>query len=641
LSLVVPWLLRNAIDIGLADDAAALLADEALSGGPLRWLLDLRLERGQTAVMGVLGGLMLAIGLLRSLFSFGQRYLSEWAAHRIAYDLRNALYNHIQRLPFAYHDQAQTGQLISRVSSDVESIQMFAGFGLADMINMLVMLVGISVILMSSSVTLTVVALLPLPFLAAITIRFARVIRPQFIGIQAQMARLSEILQENLVGMQVVKAFTREAHEVTKFSAANQDLFRRRVHLIRDWSINFPLISFIIAVSTVLILLFGGPSVADGRLTVGTVVAFNSYVVMLSMPMQRMGWIINMAALAVAAGERIFEVLDTEPTIHDRREAIRLPTLQGRVRFENVSFRYVEPEWLVQFRLEQDSRPLDEGYQLPSYTEARRIQRAHERAQKLPWVLQEVSFEAQPNQVVALIGATGSGKSSIINLIPRFYDVSSGRVTVDGTDVRDVELHSLRRQIGIVLQDPLLFSASVRDNIAYGRPDAADDEVTAAAQAARAHDFILAFPEGYETLVGERGVTLSGGQRQRIAIARALLMDPRILILDDSTSSVDAETEHLIQQALAELMQGRTTFVIAQRLTTVKRADLILVLEGGRVVERGTHEALLKTDGVYRRIYHLQLEEREQLLAELRFLGDGREQGHEHIVIGEPGGQMG
>jgi len=650
LSLVVPWLIRNAIDIGLSGDPAALLADGAMESGLLRRLLDLRLERGQTAFMATLGGLMLLIGLARSLFSLGQRYLSEWTAHRIAYDLRNVLYDHVQRLPFAYHDQAQTGQLISRASSDVEAVQMFAGFGLADIINTALLLVGIVVILMSSNVTLTIIALLPIPFLAVITVRFARLIRPQFIGIQAQTARLSEILQEDLVGIQVVKAFTREEHEIEKFSAANHDLYRRRVRLVRAWSVNFPLISFTISISTALILLFGGLRVAAGQLTVGTVVAFNSYVVLLAMPMQRLGWIINMTALAVAAGERIFEVLDTEPTIHDGREAIRLATLQGHVRFENVSFRYQEPDLpapragargLAQLKPADDGRPLQEGYQLPSYFEAMQIEWARERAAKLPWVLEEVSLEAKPNQVIALLGATGSGKSTIINLIPRFYDVSSGRVTVDGVDVRDVELRSLRQQIGIVLQDPLLFSASIRDNIAYGRTDAREDEVVAAARAARAHDFILEFPEGYDTLVGERGVTLSGGQRQRIAIARALLMDPRVLILDDSTSSVDPETEHLIQQALAELMQGRTTFVIAQRLTTVKKADLILVLEHGRVVERGAHEELIQADGVYRQIYHLQLEDQERLLAELRFLGGVREREHEHFVIGDPGSQMG
>lgn len=641
LSLLVPWLIRSAIDIGLSSDLVGLKADMAQDSGLLRRMLDLRLEWGQTNFMAFLGGVMLLIGLIRSLFSFGQRYLSEWIAHRIAYDLRNVLYDHIQRLPFAFHDQAQTGQLISRVSSDVESIQMFAGFGLADVINTALLLIGIAVILLSSSVTLTIIALLPLPVLAAITMRFARIIRPQFIGLQAQMARLSEILQENLVGIQVVKAFTREAYEIEKFSAANRNLYDRRVHLIRDWSVNFPLMSFTIALSTALILLFGGLAVAGGRLTVGTVVAFNSYVVLLAVPIQRLGWIVNMAAMAVAAGERIFEVLDTEPAIRDRHVAVGLPTLRGHVRFENVSFRYEEPDWLTQLKSADNGKSLTEGYQLPSYTEVLKTRRAQERAARLPWVLEDVSLEAKPNQVIALVGATGSGKSTIINLIPRFYDVNSGIVSIDGLDVRDVQLHSLRRQVGIVLQDPLLFSASIRDNIAYGRPDASDKEVMAAAQAARAHEFIVAMPDGYDTLVGERGVTLSGGQRQRIAIARALLMDPRILILDDSTSSVDPETEHLIQQALEELMKGRTTFVIAQRLTTVQRAHQILVMENGRVVERGTHEALLKSDGVYRQIYHLQLEDQERLLAELRFLGGKREKEREHIVIGEPGGQMG
>ena len=396
------------------------------------------------------------------------------------------------------------------------------------------------------------------------------------------------------------------------------------------------MISFTISISTALILLFGGLAAANQQLTVGTVVAFNSYVVMLAMPVQRLGWIINMAAMAVAAGECIFEVLETEPAIQNSDEAFRLPAVKGHVRFENVSFRYQRPEGLAQLK------PMDDGGQSEEarYKEMR-VEWARERAENSLWVLDDVSLAAQSNQVIALVGATGSGKSSIINLIPRFYDVTLGRVTVDGVDVRDVELKSLRQQIGIVLQDPLLFSASIRDNIAYGRRDASDDEVIVAAQAARAHESIADFPDGYDTLVGERGVTLSGGQRQRIAIARALLMDPRILILDDSTSSVDPETEHLIQQALAELMKGRTTFVIAQRLATVKKADLIFVLEKGRIVERGAHEDLLQADGVYRQIYRLQLEDQERLMAELRFLGGGRVRERERIVGDDSEGQVG
>jgi ATP-binding cassette subfamily B multidrug efflux pump len=640
-SLLVPWLIQSAIDIGLNGDLARLSAEEAISSGPMRWLLNLRLERGQTAFMAFLGGSMVLLGILRSVFGFGQRYLSEWTSHRIAYDLRNVLYDHIQQLPFAYHDQTQTGQLISRVSSDVESIQRFAGFGLADVINTIILLVGILVILLSNSVTLTIVALLPLPILGLITVRFARVIRPQFLGIQAQMARLSEILQENLVGIQVVKAFTREPHEIEKFGSANRDLYERRVRLVRQWSINFPLMSFTISVSTALILLFGGLAVADGRLTVGTVVAFNSYVVMLGMPIQRMGWIINMAAMAVAAGERIFEVLDTEPAIRNRPDARRLATIKGEVRFEDVAFRYDEPQALRDVNCGDNGRGLEEGYQLPSYQEARRIEWARQKATQLPLILENIDLEAKPNQVIALVGPTGAGKSTVINLIPRFYEAICGRVTIDGLDVRELELQSLRRQTGIVLQDPLLFSTSVRENIAYGRPEAPQEAVTAAARAARAHRFIMELPDAYDTLVGERGVTLSGGQRQRIAIARALLMDPRILILDDSTSSVDAETEHLIQQALAELMQGRTTFVIAQRLTTVKKADLILVLEDGRIVERGTHDELVQMDGAYCKIYRLQLQDRERLLAELRFLGGQRQRKEDRIRLGDPGGQIG
>ncbi len=551
LGLIIPWLIKQVIDVGLAGEQSHFLILAALA--------------------------MIGISLIKILFAFGRIYLSEWLSHRAAYDLRNAFYDHVQRLSFAYHDRAQTGGLMSRATSDVEAVQRFISVGLMESANAALLLIGILVILFATDWQLALITLAPLLVVALVAIRLGRFIRPMFKTLQQQFALVSTILQENLVGVQVVKAFAREDYESDKFSDANQELMAQRLALVRLWSSNFPLTFFLISVGTALILWFGGQRVVAGRLSVGTLVAFTSYLIMLSMPIQRLGWLINIAAGALASGERLFEILDSGSDVEETEGAIELPPLEGRVRFENVSFGY-------------DSERL---------------------------ILEDISFEAQPGQTIALLGATGSGKSTIINLIPRFYDVTAGRVTVDGYDVRHVSLKSLRRQIGIVLQDSLLFSMTIRENIAYGRPEAPMEEIIAAAKAAGAHDFIVSFPEGYETLVGERGITLSGGQRQRIAIARALLMELRILILDDSTSSVDTETEYIIQQALTALMEGRTSFVIAQRLTTVINADVILVLAEDRVAEQGSHQELLALGGLYKEIYDLQLRDQEQMRREI------------------------
>jgi ABC-type multidrug transport system fused ATPase/permease subunit len=575
LGLVVPWLIKQVIDVGLA-------------GGQSRFLIVAAL-------------VMIGISLIKILFAFGRIYLSEWLSHRAAYDLRDAFYDHVQRLSFAYHDRAKTGRLMSRATRDVEAVQRFISVGLMESVNAALLLIGILVILFFTDWQLALVTLAPLFVVALIAIRLGRLIRPMFKTLQQQFALVSTILQENLVGVQVVKAFAREDYESDKFSGANRELMAQRLALTRLWSSNFPLTFFLISTGTALILWFGGNAVVAGRLSIGALVAFNSYLVMLAMPIQRLGWLINITAEALASGERIFEVLDTDSDVEEKEGAIELPPLEGRVRFENVSFGY-------------DSDQL---------------------------VLDGISFEAQPGQKIALLGATGSGKSTVINLIPRFYDVTEGRVTIDGYEVRDVSLRSLRRQIGIVLQDSLLFSMTIRENIAYGRPDASMEEVMAVAKAAGAHDFIVSFPDGYETLVGERGVTLSGGQRQRIAIARALLMNTPILILDDSTSSVDTETEYIIQQALANLMEGRTSFVIAQRLTTVINADVILVLAEGRIVEQGSHQELLALGGLYKEIYDLQLRDQEQMRREILCLQEeveDRPTWRELVKIGTMGG---
>ncbi len=552
LNLLIPWVTKQVIDVGLAS-------------GDQRYMLQAAL-------------VVVAIAAARMIFSFGQRFGMESSGQMVSYDVRNQLYNHIQRLSFSYHTHAQTGQLMSRMAEDVGAIQRFVSGALLDSLSIVLMLGFIIIILLQLNWQLALISLLPMPLLAYLVKALADQMRPKWRQVQQDFAQVTTVLQENLTGVQVVRAFAREPYEIEKFDAANRTYMRTRLDTIRFWGATSPSMGFLVAVSVALVFWFGGPMVISGALTLGTLVAINSYILMLSGPVQRLGNIVNLMAEAFACGERIFEVLDTPFEIHDTPNATALPTIEGHVRFEHVDFKY------------------SDGRQ-PT--------------------LSDINLDAKPGQAIALVGHTGAGKSTLINLILRFYDVTAGRITVDGHDVRYLTLESLRRHIGVVLQDTLLFSATIRENIAYGRPDASEAEVVSAAKAAQAHEFIMSFPKGYETEVGERGITLSGGQRQRIAIARALLVDPRILILDDSTSSVDMETEHLIQQALSALMRGRTSFVIAQRLTTVKSADQVLVMDHGRIVQRGTHAALLTEAGPYREIYDLQLRDQEEAIASI------------------------
>ncbi len=549
LNLAVPQVIRAAIDIGLASGEVTALVKASL--------------------------IILAIGLVRAVAGVGQRYYGEWLTHRIAFDLRNDFYDSVQHLPFSFHDRTQTGDLMSRATSDIAETERFVGIGFMDLTATILLLVGVIMAMILVDARLAVVALIPIPFLVAATIRFGRLVRPRFKRIQEQIAVLSTTMQESLTGIRVVKAFAREPYELAKFERENDTWFQRRYRVIRLWANNWPFFTFTLSISIFLLLWFGGPQVMTGVITVGTLFAMISYVLMLNGPIQRLGFLVNLAATAGASAGRVFEIMELPGEVMREPGAHNVERLEGKVVFQGVSFAY------------SGRQP----------------------------VLEDVSFSVEPGQTIALMGLTGSGKSTITNLIPRFYDVSDGRVMVDDIDTCEWELADLRRHIGIVLQDSFLFSATIAENIAYGLPGAKMEQIVSAARAARAHDFIINFPDAYNTKVGERGVTLSGGQKQRVAIARALLKDPGILILDDSTSSVDTETEHLIQLALAALMEGRTTFVIAQRLLTLKRADNILVLDHGQIVQRGTHELLLASGGLYKQIYDLQLKDQEDYAA--------------------------
>ena len=514
--------------------------------------------------------IIVLFAVARGLFAFGQNFMSQALSESIAFDLRNDIFTKIQRLSFSYHDRNRTGQLMIRATDDVERLRVFIGQGLLMALQALILLVGTLAILAWTNIRLTLVVLPVLPLALGIFMLFGIIAQPLFVEVQKRLGRVNTTLQENLAGLKVVKAFTAEEREEKRFHENIDSYLDQRIKVSRVFSFLFPFIFLIANLGQGAVLYFGGRQIIDGTLTLGEWQKFSLYLVYVFIPMGQLGFIISLMAQAGASADRIFEILDAKNDVENKPGAIDLGEIDGRVEFKDVSFRYF---------------PGGEA------------------------VLSHIGFTAEPGQTVALLGATGSGKSTIINLIPRFYDVSEGQVLIDNHDVRDVTLESLRQHIGIVLQETVLFSGSIRDNIAFGRPDASDDEIIAAAKAAAAHDFISGFPQGYDTPVGERGATLSGGQKQRVAIARALLMDPHILILDDSTSSVDLNTEYEIQKALDQLMKGRTSFVIAQRISTVLNADLILVLDKGGIVARGKHEELMEASPIYAEIYHSQLAE--------------------------------
>jgi ATP-binding cassette, subfamily B, multidrug efflux pump len=566
------WLTALAALISLLVVNAANLYTPQL----LRQLIDDGIYQFNMNVIWLVAVLMVLVAIGRGIFNFLQGYLSEKTSQGVAYELRNEIFERLQHLSFSYHDQSQTGKLMTHMTSDVEMVRMFAGNGLLQLISAIVLLIGTLIILFSMNAMLTLIFLAMIPPIGLIFALFIKKLLPRSRIVQEKLEKLNSILQENLAGIRVVKAFAREDHEKDRFSTRNQDLYQENITLLSIFATFFPMIFFVANVAIVGVLWAGGLEVIAGSMSLGELVAFIGYQGFFLMPIFMLGFVGSVISRAEASAQRIFEVVDAQSEVIDKPDAIDAPSFDGHVVFDQVSFRYAGGEESV---------------------------------------IQEISFEAMPNQTVAIMGRTGSGKSSIINLIPRFYDVTSGKVVIDGYDVRDLTLTSLRSQIGIVLQETTLFTGSIKENIAYGRMDASMDEIVAVAKAAQAHEFIIGFEDGYETIVGERGVGLSGGQKQRIAIARALLMSPRILIMDDSTSSVDAETEYKIQQALEMLRQGRTTFVIAQRISTVRSADLILLLDEGKLVGKGTHSELLDCCEIYAEILATQFGERAELQA--------------------------
>ena len=560
------WSLIVSVLLAVGSQAAAV-AIAFLTGAGLQDALSSPDRR----TIGVYALAILGLGLARSLLMMGRRLISGRQALAVEFDMRNGLYAKLQRLSFGFYDRHQTGQLMSRATVDLQAVRFFLGYGLIFFFQHVMTIVGVTIVMFVVNWRLALAATAITPLIVIVAYRYSSVSHPILRDVQQKMADVATVAEESIVGVHVVKSFAQEGTESEKFADRSESVFGRSVDANRQRALYVPLLSFLPLIAQAIVLFAGGRMVIRGDLGFGSFIAFNVLVVMLVMPLRMLGMWIGQAQRATASGERIFEVMDEHEEVSDRPGAVELPKGDGRVRFDAVSFGYDE------------RRP----------------------------VLQGIDLDLAPGRTVALIGHTGSGKTTLASLVPRFYDVTAGAITIDGLDIRDAKVTSLRREIGIVAQDPFLFSATVHENIAFGRPDATDEDVVEAARLAQAAEFIDELPDGYETVIGERGITLSGGQRQRIAIARALLVDPRILILDDATASVDATTEARIRLGLRQAMKDRTTIIIAHRLSTLALADELVVLDQGRICARGTHDDLLETSAVYREIYEHGLLERE------------------------------
>jgi ABC-type multidrug transport system fused ATPase/permease subunit len=534
-------------------------------------VIDSAIRPRDEQLLWIFVGVIAAVGLVKALLMVGRRFISGRQALGVEFDMRNALYAHLLRLSFGFYDRHQTGQLMSRATVDLQAVRFFLGYGLIFFFQHLLTIVGVTAIMFWTNWRLALVALAITPVIVALAYRYSKVSHPVLRDVQQKMADVATVAEENIVGVHVVKSFAQEAQEQEKFQRRSDAVFRQSVLANRQRSIYVPTLSFVPLLAQAAVLLAGGWMVVHGSLSVGEFFAFNLYVTMLIMPLRMLGMWIGQSQRATASGERIFQILDEPEEIAERAGAIELPPGPGRIEFDRVSFGY-DPERLV---------------------------------------LSGVDLAIAPDQNVAVIGHTGSGKTTLTALVPRFYDATEGSVLIDGVDVRGVTLASLRSQIAVISQDPFLFSTTVRENIAFGAAAATDEEIESAARLAQAHDFIAELPNGYETVIGERGITLSGGQRQRIAIARAIVMNPRILILDDATASVDATTEARIRLGLREAMKGRTTLIVAHRLSTISLADEVVVLDHGRIAARGSQAELAETSPVYREIYEHGLIDRE------------------------------
>jgi ABC-type multidrug transport system fused ATPase/permease subunit len=560
------WSLALSIVLAAASQAASIALVRITQS-----VIDDAIRPRDHTVLLALVGVIAGVGIVKALLMVGRRFISGRQALGVEFDMRNALYAHLLRLSFGFYDRHQTGQLMSRATVDLQGVRFFLGYGLIFFSQNLFAIVGATAIMFLTNWRLALIALAITPVLITLAYRYSKASHPVLRDVQQRLADVATVAEENIVGVHVVKSFAQEQTEQEKFARRSEAVFARTIDANRQRSLYVPLLAFVPLLAQGAVLLVGGWMVVHGQLTVGEFIAFNLYVSMLIMPLRMLGMWIGQSQRATASGERIFQILDEPEEISERPDASPLPPGEGRIAFEHVTFGY-DPE-----------RP----------------------------VLEDIDLEIDAGRNIAIIGHTGSGKTTLTALVPRFYDVREGRLIIDGADVRDATLTSLRRAIAVISQDPFLFSTTVRENIAFGAPDATDEEVEQAARLAQAHEFIAELPQGYDTVVGERGITLSGGQRQRIAIARAIVTNPRILILDDATASVDATTEAQIRLGLREAMRGRTTLIIAHRLSTISLADEIVVLDHGRVVARGTRADLAETSPVYREIYEHGMIEQE------------------------------